>query len=55
MALVAAGIANGGVIMQPHVVKEIQQQPTGKVVRTIEPERLEDVHVSRPPRRRSPT
>ena len=36
MALVAAGIANGGVIKQPHVVKEIQDSD-GKVVRTIDP------------------
>ena len=37
MALIAAGIANGGVIKEPHVVKEIQNAD-GKVVRTIEPE-----------------
>ena len=36
MALIAAGIANGGVIKQPHVVKEIQNSD-GKVVRTIDP------------------
>jgi peptidoglycan glycosyltransferase len=36
MALIAAGIANGGVIKQPHVVKEIQNTD-GKVVRTIDP------------------
>ena len=45
MALIAAGIANGGVIMQPHVVKEIQNSD-GKVVRTIDPEAVEDVHVA---------
>jgi peptidoglycan glycosyltransferase len=34
MALIAEGIANGGVIKEPHVVKEIQNSD-GKVVRTI--------------------
>jgi penicillin-binding protein A len=37
MALIAAGIGNGGVIMQPHVVKEIQNSD-GKTVRTIDPQ-----------------
>ena len=37
MALIAAGIANGGVIMEPHVVQEIPNSD-GKVVRTIDPE-----------------
>ncbi len=36
MALIAAGIGNGGVIMQPHVVKEIQNSD-GKTVRTVNP------------------
>jgi penicillin-binding protein A len=36
MALIAAGIGNGGEIMQPHVVKEIQNTD-GRTVRTIEP------------------
>jgi peptidoglycan glycosyltransferase len=36
MALIAAGIGNGGVIMQPHVVKEIQNSD-GKTVRTTDP------------------
>jgi peptidoglycan glycosyltransferase len=36
MALVAAGLANGGVIMRPHVVKEIRDAK-GKVVRRIQP------------------
>jgi len=35
MALIAAGIGNGGVIVQPHVVKEIQNSD-GKTVRTID-------------------
>ena len=35
MALIAAGIANGGVIKEPHVVKEIQNSD-GKVGRTID-------------------
>jgi len=35
MALIAEGIANSGVIKEPHVVKEIQNSD-GKVVRTIE-------------------
>jgi peptidoglycan glycosyltransferase len=35
MALAAAGIANGGVIMAPHVVHEIQDAD-GKTVKTIE-------------------
>jgi len=34
MALIAAGIANGGIIEQPHVVKEIQNSD-GKTVRTV--------------------
>jgi peptidoglycan glycosyltransferase len=37
MALIAAGIGNGGVIMQPHVVKEIQNSD-GETVDTVEPE-----------------
>jgi peptidoglycan glycosyltransferase len=36
MALVADGIANGGVIMQPHVVKEIRDS-NDKLVQRIEP------------------
>ena len=36
MALIAEGIANGGVIKEPHVVKEVQNSD-GKVVRTIQP------------------
>ena len=35
MALIAEGIANGGVIKEPHVVKEIQNSD-GKTVRTID-------------------
>ena len=45
MALIAAGIGNSGVIMEPHVVKEIQNSD-GKTVRTIEPEAVDDVHVA---------
>jgi peptidoglycan glycosyltransferase len=37
MALVAEGIANNGVIKDPHVVQEIRDTD-GKVVRTIDPE-----------------
>jgi peptidoglycan glycosyltransferase len=37
MALIAAGIANGGVIMQPHVVRDVQNVD-GQTVRTIDPE-----------------
>jgi peptidoglycan glycosyltransferase len=36
MGLIAEGIANNGVIREPHVVKEIQNSD-GKVVRTIDP------------------
>jgi peptidoglycan glycosyltransferase len=36
MALIAEGIANGGVIKQPHVVKEVQNSD-GKVVQTVDP------------------
>src|SRR4029079_11285372 len=36
MALIAEGIANGGVIRQPHVVKEIQNVD-GQVVQTVDP------------------
>jgi peptidoglycan glycosyltransferase len=36
MALVAAGVANGGVIMQPHVAKDITNAD-GKVIQTIDP------------------
>ena len=36
MALVAAGVANGGVIMEPHVAKQITNAD-GKVIQTIEP------------------
>lgn len=38
MALVAGGIANGGVIMEPHVVREIRDAE-GRVVRRIEDRR----------------
>ena len=41
MALVAAGIANNGVIMTPHVMKEIRDS-NGGVLRTYEPEGVED-------------
>jgi peptidoglycan glycosyltransferase len=37
MALVAAGIANGGVIMKPHVLQEVRDDQ-GNVVRTAQPE-----------------
>jgi peptidoglycan glycosyltransferase len=37
MALVAEGIATGGVIRQPHVVKEIRNSE-GQTVRTVQPE-----------------
>ncbi len=36
MALVAAGVANGGVIMEPHVAREITNAD-GKVIKNIEP------------------
>jgi peptidoglycan glycosyltransferase len=38
MALVAAGIANDGVIMQPHVVDRIQSSSDGSVVRQTDPQ-----------------
>jgi peptidoglycan glycosyltransferase len=37
MALVAAGIANGGVIMAPHVAREVTNAD-GKVIETIDPQ-----------------
>jgi penicillin-binding protein A len=37
MALVAAGVANGGVIMAPHLVKEVQS-PSGGVVMKTKPQ-----------------
>ncbi|MGQ0520338.1 MAG: peptidoglycan D,D-transpeptidase FtsI family protein [Actinomycetota bacterium] len=37
MALVAAGVANGGVVMKPHVLAEVRDDE-GEVVRTYEPE-----------------
>ena len=45
-------VANNGVIMEPHVVKEIRNSE-GKVVRTIEPKPLEDVHAAGDRGRRS--
>ena len=54
MALVAAGIGNGGVIMEPHVAKQITNAD-GKVIQTIESEAVEDLHATRRPRRRSPS
>src|SRR4051794_15252761 len=36
MALVAAGIANNGVIMTPHVMKDVKDD-NGKVIKTFEP------------------
>ena len=53
MALIAEGIANGGVIKEPHVVKEIQNTD-GKTVRTIDP-RTGRRACRRRPRRRSRT
>ena len=37
MALVAATVANGGMMMQPQLVKEIRD-PQGRVVKTFEPQ-----------------
>jgi peptidoglycan glycosyltransferase len=37
MALVASGIANGGVIMKPHILKE-ERDDQGNVIRTATPE-----------------
>ena len=37
MALVAAGVANGGVVMKPHVMKEVRDSE-GEVVRTAGPQ-----------------
>lgn len=37
MALVAAGVANGGVVMRPHVMADIRDSE-GEVVRTYQPE-----------------
>ena len=37
MALVAAAASNGGMLVRPHVVREIQDF-TGKVVHTVSPE-----------------
>ena len=36
MALVTAGVANGGIIMSPHVMKEIRDD-NGKVIDTFDP------------------
>lgn len=36
MALIASAVANDGVLMQPHLVKEIRD-PSGRVIRTIRP------------------
>ena len=49
MALVAAGIANGGVIMEPHVVNEIQNADGSGA--DDRPEAVEDVHVAQHARR----
>ena len=38
MALVAAGVANGGVVMRPHVMAEVRDSE-GEVVRTFSPEK----------------
>jgi peptidoglycan glycosyltransferase len=38
MALVAAGVANGGVIMRPHVVTEVRNDQ-GEIVSTVSPSR----------------
>ena len=53
MALVAAGVANGGVIMEPHVAKQITNAD-GKVIQTIEAEAVEDLHGPGDRGRRSP-
>ena len=45
MALVYAGIANDGVVMKPHVLKDVLGSE-GEVVRTIAPETLHDTGVS---------
>ena len=39
MALVAAGVANGGVIMQPHVMAEVRDSE-GQLVRSFQPQSL---------------
>ena len=39
MAMVAAAIANGGVVMRPHVVKLVRS-PSGKVVTRVRPHKL---------------
>ena len=54
MALVAAGIGNGGMIMEPHVVKEIQNSD-GKTVRTIAPKEWKTCMSPTDRERRSPT
>ncbi|MEM7096556.1 MAG: penicillin-binding transpeptidase domain-containing protein [Actinomycetota bacterium] len=38
MALVAAGVANGGEIMQPHVVDRVTDSDGGEVIDRVEPE-----------------
>ncbi len=42
MAMVAAGVANDGVLMRPHVVKEVRG-PGGKLVTRVQPKRLAQV------------
>ena len=48
MALASAGIANGGTIMEPHVVDQVIDQE-GEVVKTVEPEVWKRGDRRRPP------
>ena len=52
MALVAAGVANEGRIMTPHVMSAIRARD-GEVVTAVRREPMEGLDVLRAPRRRS--
>ena len=51
--MVAASVANGGVMLEPRAAKEIRDQK-GTVVKELDAVALEDGHDARPRARRSP-
>jgi penicillin-binding protein 2 len=47
MADVAAMVVNKGVIYKPHVLKEVRDSVTGKILRTVQPQVLHDSGISK--------
>ena len=47
MAVMFSAILNGGKVLRPHVLKEVRDSYTGRVVRQIRPEKMSEVPLSR--------